>query len=115
MLPFPFPITGLGRRRYAVLLAAAAALALGACGTDTTFAPGDEAASPDASVSAEALSAGATPAPATIGTSRMIFTSYRTGVSDVYTMKACCSDQANATNTIARLVLRQRTWKRDTR
>jgi len=99
MLPFPFPIAGLGRRRYAGLLAAAAALALGACGTDTTFAPGDEAASPDASVSAEALSAGATPAPATIGTSRMIFTSYRTGVSDVYTMDASGANVFRVTTT----------------
>jgi hypothetical protein len=31
--------------------------------------------------------------------------------SKVNGMNACCSDQANATNTIARLVLRQRTWE----
>ena len=29
--------------------------------------------------------------------------------SNVSGMNACCSDQANATNTIARIVLRQRT------
>src|SRR5919199_38825 len=35
--------------------------------------------------------------------------------SKVNGMKACCMDQANATTAMATLVLRKRTWKRDTR
>src|SRR5215216_4458847 len=45
-------------------------------------------------------------APTTTGEKAINFASKVNG------MKACCNDQTNATIAIARLVLRQRTWKR---
>ena len=100
MLSLPCSLAGRGRRRYAGLLAAAAALAFGACGTDDTFAPNDGASSSDAPAGVDAMSvASPTPAPATIGTSRILFTSYRTGSSDVYTMDATGANVTRLTTT----------------
>jgi Tol biopolymer transport system component len=77
MLPLP---------RLTGLMALAAALTLGACNTDDSFAPADPG-SPDAPASTEADAAAApTPAPATVGVTRILFTSYRDGHQNLYTM-----------------------------
>ena len=74
-------------RRYAGLLAMTAALALVACGTEDSLAPAGETLSSEGPAGTDVVSAAAmTPAPATVGTPRILFTSYRTGKSDVYTM-----------------------------
>ena len=100
MLPLPSPAAGPRRRRYAGLLAMAVLLALGACQTDDTLAPADGTASSDAPAGADALSAAAvTPAPATVGAPRILFTSYRTGRSDVYTMDPWGANVAHLTTT----------------
>jgi Tol biopolymer transport system component len=87
MLPFSSRATP-WRRLHPGLLALAAALALGACGTEDSFAPTDgTTAAADHSPDADAGSAAvATPAPATVGMARILFTSYRTGTSNLYSM-----------------------------
>ena len=75
MLPLP-RVTG--------LMAAAVALTLGACNIDDSFAPADPAAA-DVPAAADAAAA-PIPAPATVGVTRILFTSYRDGHQNLYTM-----------------------------
>ena len=100
MLP-PFSlIAGRWRSRYAGLLALTAALALCACGTDETFAPADGAGAPtDGTMDAVAEP---TPAAATVPSDplqRILFTSYRTGVSNVYSMDPSGANVVKLTTT----------------
>jgi TolB protein len=86
MLPLPSPIAGPRRRLYAGLLALTAALAFGACGTEDTLAPADGTAPSDAPAGADAELDAETPAPATVGLPRILFTSYRQGHQNLYSM-----------------------------
>ena len=87
MLALPSLTARPGRLRYAGLLSVAALLTLGACGTDDTLAPsGDTPQAADETVDAEVAP---TPAPATVPSDpmyRILFASYRTGHSNLYTM-----------------------------
>jgi TolB protein len=68
-------------------LALTTALAIGACNTDDTLAPTDGTTSSEAAGTADAGSAaGAIPAPAVIPPARILFTSYRFGHQNLYTM-----------------------------
>jgi Tol biopolymer transport system component len=87
MFPLPSSAAGPWRRRYLGLLAMTVALALGACGTEDSFAPAD--GTPAAADHTSGDEAGPIPSPATVPSDplkRIVFTSYRTGRSDVYTM-----------------------------
>lgn len=64
MFPLPSSAAGPWRRRYAGLLAMTAALALGACGTEDSFAPAG--GTPAAADHTSAAEAEATPSPATV-------------------------------------------------
>src|SRR5262245_51754676 len=86
MLSLPSPIAGPRRRLCAGLLALTAALAFGACGTEDSFAPADGTAPSDAPAGADAELDAATPAPATVGLPRILFTSYRKGHQNLYSM-----------------------------
>jgi Tol biopolymer transport system component len=101
MLPLPSIIARPSLRLHAGLLALASVLALGACGTEDTFAPADGTPSvSDAATGADAESAAsAITAPATLATARILFTSYRTGRSDVYTMDPSGANVAHLTTT----------------
>ncbi|HET7423671.1 MAG TPA: hypothetical protein VFJ92_08925 [Gemmatimonadales bacterium] len=70
-----------GRLRAAALLAAAAVLALGACDTGNSFAPSE-----DAPPAVEAAAATTDPGFAVTPPGRILFASYRSGHSSVYTM-----------------------------
>jgi Tol biopolymer transport system component len=83
MLPLPSSITRPRRRIYTGLLALAATLALGACGAEDSLAP---AAGPTSDAAGEVEAATSIPAPAIIGAPRIVFTSYRFGHQNLYTM-----------------------------
>jgi Tol biopolymer transport system component len=86
MPPFHLPATPAWCRRAALLALTTTALALGACGTEDSFAPADGPASSDTPAGADAESVVAPPAPATVGMARSLFTSYRAGHSNLYSM-----------------------------
>jgi len=106
MLPLSsrYPIAGPSRRLFAGLLAVTVSLAAGACGADDGLAPAE--ATP-ASVDATPVSAGeltpstaGAPVNALAGTlQRILFTSYRTGRSDVYSMDPQGGNVAHLTTT----------------
>src|SRR5262245_9405539 len=86
MFSLPSPIAGPRRRLCAGLLALTAALAFGACGPEDSFAPADGTSPSDAPAGADAEPDAATPAPATVGLPRILFTSYRKGHQNLYSM-----------------------------
>ena len=98
MLPLrsQYPIAGPSRRLCAGLLAITVSLALGACGADDSFAPTRATPAPAEDTPASEVEL----INALSGTlQRIVFTSYRTGRSDVYSMDPQGGNLAHLTTT----------------
>ena len=85
MLPSPSPTAGRRRRTCTTLLALTATLALVACGAEDSLAPSSGTAVEEPS-SGDVEAPTMTPAPSTIAVPRILFTSYRFGHQNLYTM-----------------------------